>query len=910
MPDVFISYSRRNGEFVHKLHDALVERGKDVWVDWEDIPPAAEWPKEIDEGIEASDNFLFVISPDSIVSRVCMKELTHAVSQQKRLVPLLYEEVDGGAIPEALASRNWIFVRDGTELAPAALERLLQALETDLEWVGTHTRLLGRALEWERTGRDSSFLLRGRDLDEAERSVASRPTHREPQPTQLQSEYLLASRRAATRRQRVVITAALVGLAVSAGLAVLAWTQRNAAVEEAKVARSRELAAEAVAGLAVDPEQSLVSAAKAATTKGTNEARDALREALSTSRLRSLIDAGAPVNDIDVDSTGRLVAAALDDGRVRTWAIGSGRPLKTFRLARGAALSVALDREGRRLLGTGNAGAAIWSAASPTAKPLVTFDSSERALAGAFSPDGKLVATGDYDGVVRLWRAKTGSLDQALEPPGNPSPITSVAFDADGSKLVAAIGSRAIVWRLGSKKARVVGTHPSPLWAVAFSPDGVHIATGDEDGVVRIWSLEKPGVVELNGHEGVIRGLAFGRDGRTLVSASEDESARIWDTKRHRSLAEFRGHDGLVLGAAFADDGKTVVTGGDDGTIRFWAVAPDPVRAELPAPGRKSLLDIGFDPSGRRLVTASKDGTARIWDLRVARVAHVLRHGRPDDDWVESASFSGDGRLVVTAGIDGTAKVWNASSGVGIRRIPPHGGPPLYDAALSPDGRLLAVAGLDRVIRLWRWREGEMAESLQVRDLRGRQDVYRVDGVAFSADGSLVAGAASDGTVRVWRVRDGTPVSVAYGGGELTSVSFDPAGTLVAAGSTSGAVFVWVTRTGKRTRTLRSHSDTVADVGFSSDGLYLVAAGYDGLADVWTVPDARRVTAVRTAAAELEAAAFARGSREFAVAGTGGRVTVFDCAECRPLSSLVCLAATRVTPRVRAREQGVFGRCD
>ena len=298
MPDVFISYSRHDLDFVRELHAALAAHDKDIWVDWEDIPITAEWLLEVFQGIEASDNFLFVITPDSLASDVCARELAHAVEKNKRLVPALRTEAaPGTTVPGALAARNWTFFRPDDDF-PAAVEALVVALDTDLDWVRAHTRLLGRSLEWEKRDRDRSFLLRGRDLDDAEQWTAARSPEHEPQPTALQLEYVLASRSSATRRQRITVTAALVAVVVAASLTVLALVQRNEAVEQqavaerqARLALSRQLAAESEAELDRDPEQSLVLAARAATTAATDEAHDQLRRALRGSRLRSVIDA-------------------------------------------------------------------------------------------------------------------------------------------------------------------------------------------------------------------------------------------------------------------------------------------------------------------------------------------------------------------------------------------------------------------------------------------------------------------------------------------------------------------------------------------------------------------------------------------------------------------------------------------
>jgi WD40 repeat protein len=122
-------------------------------------------------------------------------------------------------------------------------------------------------------------------------------------------------------------------------------------------------------------------------------------------------------------------------------------------------------------------------------------------------------------------------------------------------------------------------------------------------------------------------------------------------------------------------------------------------------------------------------------------------------------------------------------------------------------------------------------------------------------------------------------------------------------------VSVWNESTKRRVLAITGLGNVVNDVGFSADGKYLVAAIDNGVANVWSVPGGDLVTTVRTRASSLESAAFASRGRDFAVAGSGGLATIFDCAECRPLHSLVCLAASRITPEVRAQDRHVFARC-
>ena len=192
--DVFISYSRKDRDFVTTLHEALKGIKRESWIDWMDIPLTAEWLEEVYSGIEAADAFAFVISPDSVDSRQCIQELAHAIEHNKRLIPILYRHVAPESVPPVLAARNWINFQEGNDFSKP-FQNLIESLDTDLEWVRAHTRLLTRAKEWEREERDRSYLMRGKDLETAEELLALEAS-KEPRLTPLQKEYILASREA------------------------------------------------------------------------------------------------------------------------------------------------------------------------------------------------------------------------------------------------------------------------------------------------------------------------------------------------------------------------------------------------------------------------------------------------------------------------------------------------------------------------------------------------------------------------------------------------------------------------------------------------------------------------------------------------------------------------------------------
>ena len=184
--DVFVSYSRADRERVIALTQGLAERGKRAWVDLEDIPPSAEWMGEIRAAIEAADGYLVVVSPALAGSKVCAEELEHAREAGKRIVPVLVRATDPDSVPQTLAALNWIDAT-GPDLDPA-LDRIVTALETDLEHTKGHTRLLVRASEWEHKGEDRSLLLRGSDLSRPRRFLVQ-AQGKEPAPTPVQARY-------------------------------------------------------------------------------------------------------------------------------------------------------------------------------------------------------------------------------------------------------------------------------------------------------------------------------------------------------------------------------------------------------------------------------------------------------------------------------------------------------------------------------------------------------------------------------------------------------------------------------------------------------------------------------------------------------------------------------------------------
>ena len=245
-------------------------------------------------------------------------------------MPIACDGADPAQAPEGLRQLNWIWCRPDDDRS-AAFAKVLDALDTDLAWAEVHTRLLVRAVEWD-ARRDSSLLLRGRDLENAQSSSSPRTRARSRCRRSSSGEYLLASRRASTRRQRVILGSVSLALVVSVSLGIVALLQRNLANERAQIARSQAFAAQAVAALDSAPAAALDDAVDAMETHRTPEARVALRRAILANPVAYAIgsdsepDTGARLDALAFSDDGRLLTGLTPDDVLHVWRSTHGPP--------------------------------------------------------------------------------------------------------------------------------------------------------------------------------------------------------------------------------------------------------------------------------------------------------------------------------------------------------------------------------------------------------------------------------------------------------------------------------------------------------------------------------------------------------------------------------------------------------
>jgi len=760
MNEIFISYSRQNKDFTQKLFKALETANRSVWADWDDIPAASDWMEEIKEGIDQANAVLFVLSPEWIKSTECRKELDYASKVGKRLIPIVSQTVDAKDVPAELAKINWVFMREDDEFE-SAFQTLCAAMDTDLEWVKSHTRVQVRALEWDKHGRENSFVLRGSDLANAEQFM-SQATGKSPELTALQREYVLASRKDATRRQRLTLTGVTIALILSISLAIVAFIQRQIAQSErdranlnAKMSFTRELASAAIINLNVDPERSLLLALQAVEiTKGANqptqpEVEDALRRAVQTSRIRLTIPAhSSPIFGVSFSPDGKLLASAGSDNTVKVWSVSaqgngvlSAQPVFTLADFATKATSAIFSPDGTQLLTASYDNTAIvWDAKN--GKKLLTLSGHSAGINKAiFSPNGKDIITASADNTARVWNANSGELKFELD--GHTGEINNVAISPDGRTIATASSdSTVMIWDAETGEQLSSLSQGCSMLDVTFSLDGQSIATADNCLQTVVWDLASGQTVSSDlDHTDIVSSVSFSPDGFLLASASRDNKVIVVNTSV-RSSKFILNDQSDINAVAFNPDGTYIATGNADGQIKLWDANPINGYEVLGfRPHSRRIDAMEFSPNNTQYVTGSWDGTAFIWSLTGKPPIQLIRH----ENQIRDMAISADGKKIITGGYDGKAIIWDAASGAQLKTLSGDS-QNVMAVTFSPNGKL-AAGGLDNnIVLIWDAATGKEITALQ------SNDQYFIDEVAFSPDGKTLAVASDTSLTTLWDV--------------------------------------------------------------------------------------------------------------------------------------------------------------
>jgi WD40 repeat protein len=652
-----------------------------------------------------------------------------------------------------------------------------------------------------------------------------------------------------------------------------ALVQESIATNRARIALSRQLAAQSLNVLAEHPDLALLLAVHASETAETFEARSSLLSTLefAPNLVGFLHGHTSPATSIAFSPDGKVLAAGGVDRTVALW-----------------------DPTTRKLL-------------MPALKQ-------HRATVNcvAFSPDGQLLASGSSDGEVFVWDTSTYQpIGEAFKVQAGG--VNSLAFTKD-SKFLAASGTRStsiLLWNISTHALdRSLDLHKANVRTLVFSPDGKLLASGDDDGATILWNTvtwqasrpEKFGGAEKNSVNPNqssksntiltdVSSLAFSADGHTLAVASGTAyDIVLWDVTTHRSLGRLEGHTGVITTLAFSPDGKVLASGSLDDTIILWDVANKRPLADAYKGHQAGVTGVQFSPDGKSLASCGfRDNAVFVWDvtnqqslgvtisghktpvksLAVSATTGGLASGGEDrkilswdlSSWrltnelptnfsteVSSLSYSANGQFLAASGLESNnISVWNLNAANAAPMELKGHTKWVHCVAFSPDGKTLVSGSWDRTLIIW-----DVATWQQIgAPLQGH--VGYVNSLAFSPDGKILASGSGppvpspnfqERSIILWntatREMIGKPLIKQQG--SINALAFNPSGELLASGSDDNSIVLWDVRTSQATGApLTGHQAAVESLAFSPDGKILASCGSDGGMILWDVETRRPI---------------------------------------------------------------------
>lgn len=823
-----------------------------------------------------------------------------------------------------------------------AWDRLHQWLEQSASDIRMQQQLIRAASEWEKAGRDDSFLLRGARLasfeswarktqlnftDEEKAYLSSSISAREARAAfeRERQEKQVTLEQQSKRRLKFIIGILAVALLITSGLTTMAISfarqaeaEQRFAEQQQRLGFARELSAAAFSNLETNPERSILLALKAAETTQKEdgfilpEVERILHLAVQADRTEITIPM---VGFVAFSHDGRILAIGDSNGLLKLWETSTGKEIEELEGHESLISDITFSHDDQFLISSSfDQRIIIWDVANGS--QISTIEEFESQVNGIdLSPDGKWLATANQNGPVQIWDISPfmEQIDEgANSPPGAksilsfqpPQETNDVEFSPDGKRLAVFMPTEGIViWDvetgdqlLDVSSARGISTN------ISFSPNGEYLASGSTNLGTSIWNAANGEQEMFLPETAPITTVAFSQDGKKLATSSKNGMVSLWDIDTQSQSIKILGQPTGFNFLALNSEGDQIAVGNSPKSTSLWDVSAIGSREVLTIAAHEGKVhDAIYNPTGTKIASTGEDGYLRIWDSTTGTLLYSLPALK---EWVNFPVFSPDGERVAAANRVGGVSIWDADSGLEITSIA-NEGPAITAITFSPDGLRIAAGGLGGIVHIW-----NVATGQELSTINNHEGLIITD-LIFSEDGSLIYTYDWQGWTRSWESDTGEQLS---GDGPnlsceatLWDAEASSDGSLQAVAAFDGAAYVLLITnlSGNEPNflnvlSLTGHEGNVTGVSINGEGTRLATSGFDGTVRLWKLDigeevremsSGEEISLLTDQPVPLGGIDFSPDGRSVVTAGDDGMVRVFTVA----VEDLIDLARFRLS---------------